>query len=509
MNTSLVTRNMDFRGRKALVVGLGDTGAACVRWLLERDAQVRGTDTRDEPPHAQHLREAFPEVALALGGFVPADFDWADLIVASPGVALSTPALQAAIKAGKEVVGDVELFARAIQGSQAKVIAITGSNGKSTVTSLVGHLCAAVGLETVVAGNIGLPVLEALENRETLGRDPDVWVLELSSFQLETTSSLHPDAATVLNISQDHMDRYADLGDYAAAKTRVFGISDVGFRMSDVPDCIQVLNRDDPMVMAMALPGRAQWTFGITDGTSLATNQFGLTIRKDRLWLCEGEEALLPVDKLPIAGLHNAANALAALALCRAIGLPYAGLIPALKTFEGLPHRVQRVAEVAGRTFYDDSKGTNVGATAAALLGFTVPVVLIAGGDGKGQDFSPLREAVKHARAVVLIGRDGPLLAEAIGDAAPMFRAETMEEAVTVAFQRSQPGDAVLLSPACASWDMFRNYAHRAEVFVAAVEVLKAVGGECRRQQERRIRGAAFQSEERRRRERRRMQHVS
>ncbi|MDP2431564.1 MAG: UDP-N-acetylmuramoyl-L-alanine--D-glutamate ligase [Pseudomonadota bacterium] len=497
MNTLPLTPHSSLQGRKALVVGLGDTGAACVRWLLEHDAQVRGTDTRDEPPHAQHLREAFPEVALTLGGFSPLDFDWADLIVASPGVALATPELQTAIKAGKEVVGDVELFARAIQNSQAKVIAITGSNGKSTVTSLVGHLCAAVGLETVVAGNIGLPVLEALENRETMRRDPDVWVLELSSFQLETTSSLHPDAATVLNISQDHMDRYAGLDDYAAAKTRVFAGAGV-----------QILNRDDPMVMAMALPGRAQWTFGIAEGALLATDQFGLATRKDRLWLCEGEGALLPVDKLPIAGLHNAANVLAALALCRAIGLPYAGLIPALKTFEGLPHRVQRVAEVAGRTFYDDSKGTNVGATAAALLGFTVPVVLIAGGDGKGQDFSPLNEAVKKARAVVLIGRDGPLLAEAIGDAAPIFRAESMEEAVTVAFQRSQPGDAVLLSPACASWDMFRNYAHRAEVFIAAVEVLQAVGGENRREQERRIRGATTQSEERRRRERRRLRHV-
>jgi hypothetical protein len=211
---------LSFLGRKALVVGLGDTGAACVRWLLEHDTQVRGTDTRAEPPHAQHLREAFPEVKLSLGGFATADFDWADLIVASPGVALATPELQAAIEAGKEVVGDVELFARAIKGSPVKVIAITGSNGKSTVTSLVGHLCAAVGLDTVVAGNIGLPVLEALDNRETLGRDPDVWVLELSSFQLETTTHLRPDAATVLNISQDHMDRYAGLEDYAAAKAR-------------------------------------------------------------------------------------------------------------------------------------------------------------------------------------------------------------------------------------------------------------------------------------------------
>lgn len=452
-----------FSNIKALVVGLGDTGASCVRWLLEHEATVRGTDTRAEPPHAQHLREAFPEVPLSLDGFKTADFDWADLIVVSPGVALATPEIQRAIAAGKDVAGDVELFARAIRNTSAKVIAITGSNGKSTVTSLVGHLCAAVGLDTVVAGNIGLPVLEALDNRETLNQDPDVWVLELSSFQLETTSSLHPDAATVLNISQDHMDRYTGLDDYAAAKARVFS-----------GEGAQVLNRDDPMVMAMALPGRAQVSFGIdpTATEGFIPTSFGLSRRKDRLWLAEGKEALLPVDKLPIAGLHNAANALAALALCRAINLSYDGLVPALKTFEGLPHRVQRVAEIAGRTFYDDSKGTNVGATAAALLGFTVPVVLIAGGDGKGQDFSPLRDAVKNARAVVQIGRDGPLVAEAIGTACPVHRAESMQEAVRRAFDLSQPGDAVLLSPACASWDMFRNYAHRAEVFIAAVKTL-------------------------------------
>ena len=455
----------NFKGCKALVVGLGDTGAACVRWLIEHDAQVRATDTREEPPHAQHVREAFPEASLRLGGFEREDFEWADLVVVSPGVALATPELQWAVKAGKDVVGDVELFARALKDTSAYVIAITGSNGKSTVTSLVGHLCAAVGLDTVVAGNIGLPVLDALDNQDTLGRCPDVWVLELSSFQLETTSSLKPDAATVLNISQDHMDRYANLDDYAVAKTRIFAGQGV-----------QVLNRDDPAVMAMGLEDRTQWTFGLTVNEALAPGQFGLATRKDRLWLCEGDEALLPVDKLPIAGLHNAANALAALALCRAIQLPYEGLIPALKTFEGLPHRVQKVAEVAGRTFYDDSKGTNVGATAAALLGFASPVVLIAGGDGKGQDFSPLRAAVGNARAVVQIGRDGPLIEAAIGGACPVHRAESMEEAVQLAFKLSRAGDAVLLSPACASWDMFRNYAHRAEVFIAAVKQLEAGG---------------------------------
>jgi UDP-N-acetylmuramoylalanine--D-glutamate ligase len=496
-----MSASISFTGRRALVVGLGDTGAACVRWLIEHEAEVRGCDSRAEPPHAQHLREAFPEVPLTLNGFDQADFEWADLIVASPGVALATPQLQAALAAGKDVVGDVELFARAIRGSQSKVIAITGANGKSTVTSLVGHLCAAVGLDTVVAGNIGLPVLDALENREAKCRDPDVWVLELSSFQLETTHSLHPDAATVLNISQDHMDRYATLDDYAAAKLRVFA-----------GEGVQVLNRDDARVMAMALPGRAQWSFGLLPAepeVGTKHGHFGLTTRKDRLWLCEGEEALLPVDKLTIDGLHNAANALAALALCRAIGLPYEGLIPALKTFTGLRHRVELVAEVAGRKFYDDSKGTNVGATVAALLGFTAPVVLIAGGDGKGQDFTPMRDAVKHSRAVVQIGRDGPLVAQAIGDACPVHRAGSMEEAVSLAFRLSKAGDVVLLSPACASWDMFRNYQHRAEVFIASVEVLKAQGGDSRRLQERRIRSASHAGDDRRSRERRRQHHVS
>ncbi|MDD3528880.1 MAG: UDP-N-acetylmuramoyl-L-alanine--D-glutamate ligase [Gallionellaceae bacterium] len=464
MNLSLVTRHLSLQGRKALVVGLGDTGASCVRWLIEHDAEVRATDTRPAPPHADHLAEAFPEVRLTLGGLDPADFDWAELVVVSPGVALATPEIAAAARAGKDIVGDVELFARALgqpgPGSRSKVITITGSNGKSTVTSLVGHLCAAAGLDTVVAGNIGLPVLDAVAEREMAGRIPDAWVLELSSFQLETTSSLRPDAATVLNISEDHMDRYATLADYAAAKARVFA------------DGVQVLNRDDAMVMAMAKPEGRIETFGLDAGRT--TTDWGLIERDGRRWLAKGHERLFPVDELPIAGLHNAANALAALALCRAIGLKYEPMLAALRTFKGLAHRVEFVAKVAGRTFYDDSKGTNVGATAAALMGFAEPVVLIAGGDGKGQDFAPLRQAVRHARAVVQIGRDGPLVEAAIAGVCPVQRAETMAEAVNEAFRLSQPGDVVLLSPACASWDMFRNYAHRAEVFIAAVQALRA-----------------------------------
>jgi len=450
---------LNLEGRKALVVGLGDTGLSCVRWLMSQGAELRATDSRAVPPHAERLRAAHPQVTLRLGGFCQDDFDWADLIVVSPGVPLATPEIQVAAKAGKDIVGDVELFAHSIQGGRAKVIAITGSNGKSTVTSLVGHLCQAAGLRTVVAGNIGLPVLDALT--EQGGARPEVYVLELSSFQLETTASLAPDAATVLNLSEDHMDRYAGMADYAAAKARIFHGGGV-----------QVLNRDDPLVMAMRQPGRTVYTFGLAEPA--APGEWGLVQQDGRHWLAEHGRSLMPVDELPITGLHNAANALAALALCRAIGLDYAPLLSGLKRFKGLPHRVEKVATVKDVTFYDDSKGTNVGATVAALMGMPCPVVLIAGGDGKGQDFSPLRDAVKHARAVVQIGRDGPRIAAAIAGAVPVQRAETLEAAVRQAFALARPGDAVLLSPACASFDMFRNYVHRAEVFVQAVQALKA-----------------------------------
>ncbi len=317
-----------------------------------------------------------------------------------------------------------------------------------------------------MAGNIGPPVLDALGEREYRGRMPQVWVLELSSFQLEATSSLRADAATVLNISPDHMDRYASLGDYAAAKARVFR----GCR-------VQVLNRDDALVMAMRQAGAETLTFGLDAGSTPV--DWGLLEGEGRRWLARGHERLLPLDDLPLAGLHNAANALAALALCHAIGLGDEPMLAALKTFRGLAHRVEFVAEIGGRRFYDDSKGTNVGATAAALRGFTAPVVLIAGGDGKGQDFTPLRAAVGNARAVVQIGRDGPRIAAAIADACPVVRAGSMEEAVRLAHALSQPGDVVLLSPACASWDMFRDYVHRAETYIAAVHALEEPGCTC------------------------------
>ncbi|MDD5331049.1 MAG: UDP-N-acetylmuramoyl-L-alanine--D-glutamate ligase, partial [Sulfuricella sp.] len=342
----------------------------------------------------------------------------------------------------------------------------TGANGKTTVTEMVGAMCRKAGLRTVVAGNIGLPVLDALADLERRGETPDVFVLELSSFQLETTRSLHPSAATVLNVTEDHMDRYAGMDDYAAAKAHIFAGRGA-----------QVLNREDRYSLAMARTGRSIVSFGLDAPKNEA--DWGLLPGDGGLWLAQGANRLMPVGELRLAGLHNAANALAALALCRAIDLPFAPLLEALREFKGLPHRVEQVAQVNGVTFYDDSKGTNVGATVAALNGMaTQKVVLIAGGDGKGQDFTPLAPAVAaHARAVVLIGRDAAKIGAALaGCGVPLIDAASLEEAVAAAFAQARPDDAVLLSPACASFDMFRNYEHRAQVFVAAVRQLAESG---------------------------------
>jgi UDP-N-acetylmuramoylalanine--D-glutamate ligase len=459
--------SLELSGKKILVLGLGDTGLSCARWLAARGAQVSVADSRAEPPQAGRLAEWLPLVPLHTGPFDDALFAAAELLVVSPGVPLAEPAVARAVAAGVEAIGDVELFARAIRALNAqrehpmKVIAITGSNGKSTVTAMCGDMCRMAGLTTCVAGNIGLPVLDALvEIEQGIAVAPQVWVLELSSFQLETTSSLDADAATVLNLSEDHMDRYPDMDAYAAAKARIFSGKGV-----------QVLNRDDQRSLAMARSGRQVVTFGL-DRCPRDEN-FGLC--EDEL--CLGGEMLMPLSELPVAGLHNAANALAALALTHALNLPMEALLRGLLHFKGLPHRVDKVMEIDGVTWYDDSKGTNVGATEAALYGMgNRKAVVILGGDGKGQDFSPLKAAAEaNARAVVLIGRDAPLIEAAItGCGVEIRKAIDMADAVAQAKRLAQPGDAVLLSPACASFDMFRNYAHRAEVFVEAVKALAA-----------------------------------
>jgi UDP-N-acetylmuramoylalanine--D-glutamate ligase len=443
--------------KRVLVLGLGDTGLSALRWLKKHGAHLTVADTRDAPPGLNVVQTELSDVTVFLGPFRRKVFEDADVIIASPGVPLAEPEVQAAIARGVPVVGDVELFAQ-YRPNHAKVIAITGANGKSTVTAMVGEMCKKAGLRTVVAGNIGPPVLDALD-----GSEPDVYVLELSSFQLETTFTLEPDAATVLNVTEDHMDRYAGMAQYAAVKARIFHGQGV-----------QVLNRDDDYSRRMALSGRREVSFGTNAAPT--HNDFGLLQRGGETWLAQGVTELLNVSDMRLAGLHNAANALAALALCRAIGLEYEPLLAALRDFKGLPHRVEWVAEIGGVAFYDDSKGTNVGATGAALAGLPQKVVLIAGGDGKGQDFDPLRDPVtKNARAVVLIGRDAPVIEKALqGAGVPLLFAISMEDAVRIAHETARAGDAVLLSPACASFDMFRNYVHRAEVFIAAVKGLSA-----------------------------------
>jgi UDP-N-acetylmuramoylalanine--D-glutamate ligase len=448
--------------KQVLVLGLGETGLSLVRWLTAQGARLRVADSRQSPPALDLLAREYPQVDVRCGQFHDELLAGIELIAISPGVALSEPVVKLATERGIPVVGDVELFAYALpQQGRPKVIAITGSNGKTTVTSMVGAMCRAAGLDTVVAGNISPAVLDVLLQRDD--RQPQVWVLELSSFQLETTRSLSADVAVVLNVSEDHLDRYAGMAEYSAAKAHIF---DGDGR------CVQVLNRGDRVSMGMALPERSMVTFGLD---APEAGDWGIERDGETVWLMQGGRRLLSAGELQVAGLHNVANALAALALCLAVDLPLAPLLEALRGFRGLPHRVEQVALIGDVIYYDDSKGTNVGATVAALQGLGRQAVLIAGGDGKRQDFSPLKPAVAaHARAVVLIGRDaGKIAAVLEGGDVPLQAANDMDEAVRLAAAAARPGDAVLLSPACASFDMYRNYAHRAEVFVAAVRGLQ------------------------------------
>ena len=451
----------EWQGKSVLVLGLGDTGLSGVRWLAARGARVRAADTRAAPPALGTLRAQHPAVGVSLGAFDAALLEGVDTVVASPGIALREPVLRAALGRGIEVVGDVEVFARELRRrGKGRVLGITGTNGKSTVTALAGAMGRAAGYRTVVAGNIGLPVLDALDSAEAA--NAELYVIELSSYQLEATASLALDAAAMLNLTQDHMDRYDSMEDYAAAKERIFRHA-----------ATRVVNRDDARSRGMA--GARALSFGL--GVPRGDREWGLDASSTRLQ--RGGEDVIALDEMAMKGLHNAANAMAAHALLSAIDAPSAPLAQALRDFRGLPHRVELVAEANEVRFYDDSKGTNVGATVAALEGFRVPVVLIAGGDGKGQDFSPLAPAVKaRARAVVLIGRDAPALATALATAGvPLARAATMDEAVGAAFALASPGDAVLLSPACASFDMFRNYGHRGDVFAEAARAIASGTG--------------------------------
>ena len=447
-----------YQHQRVLVLGLGETGLSVLRWLRKEGAEVSIADSRLHPPGVDDIVKTYPDIKVHTGPFVLDVLMDCDFIVSSPGVPLAEPALQVAIAQGKRVIGDIELFALHRPAS-AKVIAITGSNGKTTATTLVGEICKRAGLNTVVAGNIGLPVLDTLSEKA-----PDVYVLELSSFQLETTYNLKVDVATVLNISEDHMDRYDSIEAYAAAKARIYDHA-----------TLAVVNRDDPA--SLGLTTTEAVSFGLNEAQNYS--DFGL-IEANGTWLSSGKRKLMPVSDLKVQGQHNVANALAGVALCTNIGIEKSAIIQTLRQFKGLPHRVEWVANIKDVDYYDDSKGTNVGATCAAIKGMTKngkpqKVVLLAGGDGKGQDFSPLLEAVQaNARAIVLFGRDAPLIeAVLLVSELPIYDAIDLREAVAIAHKIASKGDAVLLSPACASFDMFKNYVHRAEVFIEAVKKLE------------------------------------
>lgn len=439
-------------GFRTLIVGLGKTGVSCARYLRAQGLPVAVTDSRSDPPGLSLLRQALPEVPVFIGGFRPEVFAAAAELILSPGVPLAEPLIQAALARGVPVLGDVALFARA---ARAPICAITGSNGKSTVTTLLGLMAEAWGLRTAVGGNLGEPALDLLDDAVGL------YVVEVSSFQLETTPSLAAKAAVCLNVSPDHLDRYPSLDAYAAAKARVYEGAGVA-----------VVNRDDPRVRAMSHPDAP--TIGFTLGEARA-GDYGLCPRAGSTWLCRGREPLIEAAEVLIPGRHNLANALAALALAEACGLEQGPVLQALRCFRGLEHRSQLVIERRGVRWYDDSKGTNPGATVAALEGLVPPggahrVVLIAGGDGKGADFAPLGPAVERAaRAVVLIGRDAPRIAAALAGRSEVRYAGDMGEAVTLAAELARPGDSVLLSPACASFDMFAGFEHRGRVFAEAV----------------------------------------
>jgi len=453
---------MALDGKRVLVLGLGDSGLSAARWLARAGAAPRVADTRARPPRAGDLASAVHKAELLCGAFTSSLLSGVDLLCLSPGLSLGEPVVREAIERGIPVVGDIELFAWYVRAlPKSTVIAVTGTNGKTTVTDLSGHLLRAAGVDCEVAGNIGPAALDALMTRIDGGKLPSVWVLELSSYQLETTWSLEPEAAAMLNLSEDHLDRYASLAEYGLAKARVF-----------MGGGTQVLNRDDPHSVGLARTGRPCLTFGV--GAPAGPQDFGVVESGGVHWLVQGREMLLRVDELPLHGWHNVANALAALALSTAVGAPMDALVRGLRSFRGLPHRLERVAERRGVAWYDDSKGTNVGATVAALEGLAQHTVLILGGDGKGQNFGPLaRPVARFACRVLLIGRDAPLIERALAETGvALERCATLEAAVARAAELAQPGDAVLLSPACASFDMFRDYQHRGDVFAAAVRAL-------------------------------------
>lgn len=433
-----------------LVVGLGATGLSVVRYLRALGEHVVVVDSREQPPQLQALKESFPDVELHTGEFKTDLFTSARRIIVSPGVSMSEAALKKAKEMDVEITGDIDLFAHEVA---APVACITGSNGKSTVTTLLGEMAKCAGIDVAVGGNLGTPVLDLVQDNYEL------YVLELSSFQLETLQNLPMEAAVILNISPDHMDRYDSLNDYVMTKHEIY---------KNTKSC--VLNRDDQLANEQTCI--CERTIGFTLNQP-GNDDFGLCENNGESWLCQGKELLLNVDEIKIKGLHNVANVLAALAMGSVLNIPQRFMLEAIRNFSGLEHRTQWVAEKDGVNWYNDSKATNVGASIAAIEGLPGKHVLIAGGEGKDADFSALGEiAEKHLRAAVLIGRDADIIANVLEGVIPVVRAADMHEAVVKCAELAQAGDNVLLSPACASFDMFNNFEHRGQVFMQAVREL-------------------------------------
>ena len=433
-----------------VIIGMGETGFSCARFLSGQKMQFAMIDSRETPPMRQVIENAFPEVPLFTGGFDPDLLCHANNLLLSPGVSIHEPAIIKAKNAGVSVYGDIELFCRQ---ARSPVIAVTGSNGKSTVTTLIAEMASAAGKKIGVGGNLGPPALDLLKNPE-----PELYVLELSSFQLETVSSLNAVAAVVLNISEDHMDRYSSIDEYASVKSNIYNGNGT-----------MVLNLDDPRVGNMYRDGRCIIGYTLSDP---GEGTFGVRSYGNTEWVVYGREKIIPTGKLLIHGSHNISNVLAAIALSKVLQLQESAVIQVLHNFPGLPHRCQLVTKIGGVTWINDSKGTNIGATCAAITGLAADknIILIAGGDGKGADFSLLSEvAKKHLFSAVVMGRDGPRIKSVLQSFIPVIEVINMDSAVATAASLAREGDIVLLSPACASFDMFKNYRERGESFIQAV----------------------------------------
>lgn len=438
------------QAKTTVIAGLSQTGFSVALYLLKRGLPVVITDSREQPPALAKLQAMYPDVPVFTGGFEVSLLRNAAELVISPGIPLTDPFVQQARYMGVPVVGDIELFAR---DANAPVVAVTGSNGKSTVVTLLQEMAKKAGKAVQLGGNIGVPALDILQDTA-----PDLYVLELSSFQLDTTKSLKPAAAVALNISPDHMDRYPGYEAYAESKMSIYQQAKVA-----------IVNADDERVNKLRGAKNVR-RYGLMEPLD---NDFHIELYQDESWLAQKGRRLIRCSELRIPGLHNISNALAALALGDAVGLPMVAMLDALRSFTGLPHRTQYVGEAKGLRWYNDSKGTNVGATVAAIEGFSPPLILIAGGVGKGQDFSVLKAAVaSKCRTVILLGEDAPQIEKALDGAVSVVHASSMEHAVEIATQQAEQGDTVLLSPACASFDMFKSFEARGDAFVNAVNAL-------------------------------------